>query len=107
MLCLDMQRVQVNLKADLSAQPKQMHGHKTHLLYPCPQEAAHKKLEPLQLGLDDDQFEIRLRVHVARLILNQLDLPTPLARRQTAILMAQGQPLPTHLSAYPLQHPFH
>jgi hypothetical protein len=91
MLCLDMQRVQVNLKVDLSAQPK----HKTllqsaYLLYSGPQEAAHKELEPLQLRLDDDQLEVRLWVHVARLVLNQLDLPTPLARRQTAMLVAQG-----------------
>jgi hypothetical protein len=91
MLCLDMQRVQVNLKVDLSAQPSAdtLLQQSAYLLYSGPQEAAHKELEPFQLRLDDDQLEVRLWVHVARLVLNQLDLPTPLARRQTAMLVAQ------------------
>jgi hypothetical protein len=83
MLCLDMQRVQVNLIEGWSAQQTQTHFPRAYLLYPCPEEAPHKELEPLQLGLDDNQLEIRLGVHVARLILNQLDLPTPLVPRYT------------------------
>jgi hypothetical protein len=48
MLCLDMQRVQVNLKVDSSAQPKHITLlQSAYLLYSGPQEAAHKEFEPL------------------------------------------------------------
>lgn len=48
----------------------------TYLLYPRSQEASNKELEPLEFRLDDDQLEIRLRVHVAGLVFDQFNLPT-------------------------------
>ena len=52
----------------------------THLLQPGPQKAPDQKLKPLQLRLHNDELEIGLRVHAARLLFHELNLPTPLAQ---------------------------
>ena len=52
---------------------------RTHLLQPGPQKAPDQKLKPLQLRLHNDELEIGLRVHAARLLFHELNLPTPLA----------------------------
>lgn len=46
----------------------------SHLCYPGTQVATHKVLVALQFGLNNDQGEIGLRVHVAGHLLNLLDL---------------------------------
>lgn len=51
----------------------------TYLFYPCPQEAADQELEALEFGLDNDELEVGLGIHVARLVFNQLNLAAPLA----------------------------
>lgn len=45
-----------------------------HLFDPRSQEASHKEFESLQFRLYDDQFEVRLGVHVACLIFDQFNL---------------------------------
>lgn len=45
-----------------------------HLLHPRSKEAPDEELEPLELRLYHDQLEIRLRVHIPRLVLHELDL---------------------------------
>lgn len=46
-----------------------------YLLYPRPQEAPHQELEPLKLSLYNNQLEIRLRIHISRLVFHQFNLP--------------------------------
>jgi hypothetical protein len=50
-----------------------------YLFYPRSQKASDKKLESLQFRLYDYQLEISLRIHVARLVLHQLNLAALLA----------------------------
>lgn len=45
-----------------------------YLLYPRPQKTPHQKLEALEFRLYDDEFEIRLRIHIPRLVLHKLNL---------------------------------
>lgn len=46
----------------------------TYLCKPTSQKRANEKLEPLQLGLNDDQSKIRLGISVPRLRLYQINL---------------------------------
>lgn len=46
----------------------------THLCYPGAQKRAHEKLEPLEFGLVQDEAEVGLGVHVARLLLDEFNL---------------------------------
>jgi hypothetical protein len=50
-----------------------------YLFYPRPQKASDEELESLQFRLYDDQLEIRLGIHVARLVFDKFNLPAPLA----------------------------
>lgn len=52
-------------------------GREKDLGYPRPQERPHKEFEPLELGLNDYEAEIRFRVHVARLRFHQINLLVP------------------------------
>jgi hypothetical protein len=45
-----------------------------YLGYTCAQKAPYEELEALQFRLYDDQLEIRLRIHIARLVLNKFNL---------------------------------
>ena len=47
---------------------------RTYLFYPGAEKAADEKFEALELRLDDDELEVRLGVHVPRLLLDELDL---------------------------------
>jgi hypothetical protein len=67
---------------------------KTHLLQPRPQKTPHKELEPLQLGLDDNEFEVCLRVHVPRLVLHKLNLPALVSARAHLLVRLQRSPWP-------------
>jgi hypothetical protein len=50
-----------------------------HLLQSRAQEAADQELEALEFRLDNDELEIRLRIHIPCLVFHKLNLPTPLA----------------------------
>lgn len=103
-----------------SSSPSLLHSintHVTHLLQPRSQQTTDQELEALQLRLDDDEFEVGLRIHIPRLLFDQLNLPTPLARHAHAwsavrlsrvclsrVWQEQEQ---TYLPSDPLQYPFH
>jgi hypothetical protein len=73
-----------------------------YLLDPRSQEAPYKEFEPFEFRLNDDQLEVRLGIHVARLVLDQFNLAASLAT--VARRAAKDE---THLSPYPLQDPVH
>lgn len=79
MQCADMERVLVDLTLCISTCINRKRPWATHLLQSRPQEAPDQELEALEFCLDDDEFEVRLRVHVPRLVFYKLNLPTPLA----------------------------
>jgi phage-related protein len=84
MLSLDVKRMRIDLeKATVRyAFSRNLHVQGTvcaHLFYPRSQKAPDEEFEPLQFRLYDDQFEIRLGVHVARLVFDKFNLPAPLA----------------------------
>jgi hypothetical protein len=76
-----------------------------YLPNPRSQEAPHKEFEPFQFRLNDDQLEVRLGIHIARLVLDQFNLAASLAL--SAIIARRAMKDDTHLSPYPLQDPVH
>jgi hypothetical protein len=50
-----------------------------YLFYPRSQKASHEKLESLEFRLYDYQLEVGFWIHVARLVLDELNLAASLA----------------------------
>lgn len=81
-----------------------------YLLQSRPQKAPNQKLKSLQLRLNNNQLEIRLRVHIPRLIFDKLNLPPTLVPFFNPTFPPScpiKSLLVTYLPSHPLQHPIH